>query len=551
MAPQGAVGGTINIVPKRATDDPVTDVTPMYLSNGQVGGAVDIGRRFGANNEFGVRFNGVYHDGNTAIDHNSEQLGLGVLGLDYQGDRVRLSIDLGHQEDDNDGLQRPLFVLTPIPLPAPPDPSKSFLPSWYKYDNVDTFGLARGEFDISDRWTIYGAIGSRRYDGKGIYQSPTLTNSSTGAFTATTIAQAMYDQTLSGMAGLRGKFDTGPVNHAVNFNYTNLIEDNGRLNSPTTFSFVSNIYSPTTFANPNLPIPSSAPKTASTDFASYAVSDTASILQDRIQLTFGEREQQVGAKNFNATTGAVTSNYSASALSPFAGLVLKPLENVSLYGNYIQGLQQGAIAPATVSNAGQVFPPYQTEQYEAGVKIDWGKLTTTADVFQISQPSAYIDGATNTYVVNGETRNRGVELNVFGQLTDSIRVLGGIAFNDAVLVKTAGGTFDGKTAPSVPKINLVIGGEWDTPFLPGLTLTGRVNHQASQYYDNANTQSIPGFTTLGIGARYTLERPGAKPIVIRANIENVLNNRYWQTAGAPGLVIGQPRTYLISTTFSF
>jgi iron complex outermembrane receptor protein len=77
--------------------------------------------------------------------------------------------------------------------------------------------------------------------------------------------------------------------------------------------------------------------------------------------------------------------------------VVKPFwQNVSFYGNWIQGLQQGTVVSATYSNAGEVFPPYVTTQYEAGVKIDWGRLTTTASLFQISQPSTIVNVATNT-----------------------------------------------------------------------------------------------------------------------------------------------------------
>jgi iron complex outermembrane receptor protein len=126
MPPGGAVGGTINIVPKHATDAAITDVTPTYASNGQLGGAIDFSRRYGDNGEFGVRFNGVYRDGNTAIDRNSEELGLGVLGLDYRGERLRLSADLGYQVDNNNGLQRPLLVEPGFQIPSAPDPSRDF-----------------------------------------------------------------------------------------------------------------------------------------------------------------------------------------------------------------------------------------------------------------------------------------------------------------------------------------------------------------------------------------------------------------------------------------
>ena len=53
ISPRGSVGGGINVVPKRATDQPITEFTGSYASDSQVGGAVDIGRRFGDEDQFG------------------------------------------------------------------------------------------------------------------------------------------------------------------------------------------------------------------------------------------------------------------------------------------------------------------------------------------------------------------------------------------------------------------------------------------------------------------------------------------------------------------
>ncbi len=54
--------------------------------------------------------------------------------------------------------------------------------------------------------------------------------------------------------------------------------------------------------------------------------------------------------------------------------MLKPLHNVSVYGNWIQGLRQGTVVGANFTNAGEILPPFKTNQYEAGIKVDWGTL---------------------------------------------------------------------------------------------------------------------------------------------------------------------------------
>ena len=94
------------------------------------------------------------------------------------------------------------------------------------------------------------------------------------------------------------------------------------------------------------------------------------------------------------------------------------------------------------------FPPFESTQYEAGVKVDWGKLTTTASLFQISQPSVITNVSSNTQVLAGQQVNQGLELNFFGEPMQGVRVLGGAMLLNAVLTQTQGGLTNGWIAPS-------------------------------------------------------------------------------------------------------
>lgn len=92
------VGGTVNIEPKRAGDEPLNRVSVDYTSKSQVGGAFDVARRFGDNNQRGVRVSGVHREGETAVDEQKRRLTLGTIGLDYRGDRFRASLDAGAEK---------------------------------------------------------------------------------------------------------------------------------------------------------------------------------------------------------------------------------------------------------------------------------------------------------------------------------------------------------------------------------------------------------------------------------------------------------------------
>jgi iron complex outermembrane receptor protein len=240
--------------------------------------------------------------------------------------------------------------------------------------------------------------------------------------------------------------------------------------------------------------------------------------------------------------------------TPAYAIVVKPVENISLYANYIQGLQTPHVVGGAFTNVGTVFAPGVTTQTETGVKLDMGRLTTTMSLFEIEQPSIITVGVTPnaSQQLNGRQRNRGAEINVFGEITPAIRVLGGVALIDGIQVNTPNGATDGRKAPGVAAINANIGAEWDTPFVRDLTLTGRVIYTAPQYVNVTNTLTLPEWTRVDIGARYTLTSPwNGKPIVIRANIENVFNKAYWASAYSGVITLAAPRTYLVSTTFNF
>jgi len=554
MPPIGVIGGTVNIVPKRAPDESLTQITANYISDAQFGGHLDIARRFGEDKQFGARFNAVYRGGQTSVQYNSDERALAVLGLDFRGERVRLSTDFGFQREYIGGLVPYLGIATGVSLPWAPDARKNVGQPWAFMDHKDLFGVVRAEVDLAERVTAYASFGAHDFRLEGLWTGLVTANNFNG--NASGIGTTLYSQyttQLTAEVGVRARAETGPISHELALSLTTYANQNGSASvaGPT---FNTNFYNPTVIARPNLSTPA-VTKTSTQNLSSLGFADTLSAVDNRIQLTVGARLQQVAAANFNPTTGAQTSAYDQSALSPAVALVFKPWQNVSIYGNFIQGLQQGATVGATYANAGEVFAPYKSTQYEVGVKVDWGKFTTTASLFQISQPSILTNVAGNTQYLGGEQRNQGLELNVFGEPMEGVRLVGGVMFLSAVLTKTQGGRTDGWIAPFAPGAQVNLGGEWDLPFAQGLTVTGRAIYTSSQYIDTTYPRrSLPEWTRFDVGARYAFENPGAKGklLVARFSVENVLDSNYWAGGnGATTLFLGQPRTFRLALTADF
>lgn len=549
MSPSGSVGGAINVVTKKATSTPITRLTTDYVSDSQFGVQADVGRRFGDKEEIGIRFNGSLRDGETTLDGQHKKREFGALALDFKTDNFRASLDAYSDKEQYTGGS-PWMATFASTVVAPPAAGTNVLKGEYGTIESNAFQL-KTEADLTDNITAFAGIGalSHRYYG---FITGTRTGSiaSNGSYTGYTYYQNGWNETLSLDAGLRGKFRTGPLKHEVVFSVDSLAITSGNVYT-TSSAYTSNIYSPSTASLASKA--GTAPKTSTSNLSSFALADTVSFLQDRVAITAGVRSQRVRSETFSATTGARTAAYDQNAITPAFGIVLKPFgPNWSLYANYIEGLTQGGtVTDTSAANYGTVFAPYKSKQAEVGVKWDAGSVTNTLALFQITKPSMIKDTTTNTYNADGEQRNRGVEWNIYGELTPRVRAMGGVSYTRGELTKTANGTYDGNTPYGVPKWTANVGLEYDLPWVPGLTLSGRTVITGAQYVNSSNTQRIPGWARYDLGARYATHLYG-KNVVFRAAVENVMNRIVWNGTFNDGYVTqNASRTFKLSASIDF
>ena len=549
MQPTGSVGGGINIVPKRAQSDPTNNVTLTYASDAELGGNVDIGRRFGDDDKFGIRFNGTYSDGDTAVDNQARTFGSAIVALDYQGERLRTTLDLGYQEQDMDSPTVITRVTGGIPIPKAPKASSNWFFPWTGVETDDTFAAARVEYDLTADWTFHVAMGRKKTNWSRLSYFPTVINAE-GDISATPSALEFEYRADTQEAGLRGDFAIGTINNQLSLTATRFRLRTDSASARVGSAIASNIYNPVDAPFPGA-VELDPAKASEAVLTSYALSDVISLYDDQVKFILGLRHQSIETDNFNLATGELTTKYDDSVTTPSFGFVVKPMDNVSVYGNYIEGLQQGTIVGSSFDNAGETLAPFVSKQHELGIKVDWGRFASTVSAFQIVQPSGSAPSSTGVFAEDGEQRNRGIELNVFGKVTDTIRVLGGVSQLDATLTKTANGVNNGNKAPGVPELQLNVGVEWDTPFMRGLMLSSRAIYTDEQQVNSANTQRIPSWTRLDIGASYSF-KSAKTPITVRVNVNNVTDNDYWSSAAYFGWVSpGAPRTLLLSVSADF
>lgn len=561
-APGGtALGGTVNLEPKRATAKTVTRLTANYQSTGHLGGAFDVGRRFGPNDEFGVRVNGAGRWGDVAIDDEYRSSTVLGLGTDWHNaaDTIRLSLDLAYQRAKVEHM-RPMVQLSGVSaIPAPPRADINYGQPWNYTTLRDIFGIAKLEADLAKDVTFYASFGARDSAERGNYQGFTVTDAATGAARTTGSKIPRNDNNEAGQAGIRAKFSFAGISNEINIggSHTRMVNRNaygfGNFSGSP-----NNLYNPVSvpvpdfgyFAGGNIgdPFPISRIRTSSLFF-----SDTIGFLDDRILVIAGLRRQNLDIRSYSYGTGAQSGAYNQSATTPVAGLVIKPSETISIYFNRIEGLVQGPVAPAGTINVGQIYPPYRAVQYEVGGKLALGNFNASLALFQTDKPQSYVytnGGGQQVFTVDGIERHKGIELSVDGEPTKGLRIIAGLSVTDAKQKKTTGGTYDGKIAIGVPDYTANANVEWDLGFLPGVTLTGRAMLTGKQYFNQDNSLKLDSWTRFDLGARYVVALSDT-PVTFRFNVDNVANNRYWASSLGGYLVQGLPRTVKLSATVDF
>lgn len=373
-------------------------------------------------------------------------------------------------------------------VPEVPSAAHNFAQPWTQSTLEDTVGVARAEYDFLPNWTAYASGGVRRSHEDGTYSSPTF-NAATGT-TATRGDVLRTTDALAAQIGVRGHFSTGPVTHqvAAGLAITSLedreafafsgafptsLYGGGIVPEPAATGFVAGSFSDPGLADRILT-------------RSVAVSDTLGLLNDRVLFTIGARHQQLRQNNYTVGTDTISSTFNQSITTPIFGLVVKPTDTISLFANRAESLAAGQIAPFGAANVGQTLSPNRTKQYEVGAKYDTKQFGGEIALFQLEQPTAYTDSATNLFGRNGTQRHRGIELSVYGEPVRGVRLLAGATLLNAKQLDTNGGATDGYRPVGVPSYLFNVSGEYDLPWVPGLTVNAAWIHTGNQYLDAAN-----------------------------------------------------------------
>ena len=269
-----------------------------------------------------------------------------------------------------------------------------------------------------------------------------------------------------------------------------------------------------------------------TVFSAY-IQDEVKIA-DWLRVVLGARFDSFEITVLDNRTGAVRTRKDEE-VTPRVGLILKPQDNLSLYGSYSETfLPRSGDQFADINPPNDALDPDTFSNLEAGVKWDIrAGLSLTAAVFQIEQSSPQVADSNPDTLDVIDSRIRGFEAQFQGQVTPGWFLTAGYSYLDGEQQSRTGPT--GRRVRELPEHMFSI---WNNVQATdqlgfGLGLTA----QDETFADNGNTATLPAYARVDMAVFYDVN-PNLR---VQLNVENLLDELYFPTAhSADELTVAPP-----------
>ncbi|OQK16431.1 ligand-gated channel [Methyloprofundus sedimenti] len=577
-------GGLINLVTKKPQDE-------SYYSLEQRFGSYDFYRTewdaTGAitdDNSLSYRFNGSYQNNKSFRDFNFNdrvQVNPSVTWRPSDATEMSLDVEVLHE---NYQVDRGLFAIGDRPAPIPI--TRSFIDP---NDPVDTNSKVYLGFNFTHAfnadWTIRNRFLASFVDSNDISVKPANAftvaefldpSSGNRTYLRNIFSQIVTSQTYTTNLDLTGNLELWGTNHQtlIGIDYlrsTGTYLTRGNFREPVPGLGID-IYNPVYGIDPSFYANALATPFPPGSNHSYFRDEWYGVyFQDHI--TLWDKLHILGGGRYDwATTGRGKGDSFSAAeadlpsrkdegFSPRVGILYQPWAWASVYGNWTTsfGANNGITATGATIN------PEVGEQFEVGLKTELfdQRLTTTLAYYHLTKENIMTSDFNSpdplAKAAIGEARSQGIELDMSGQITDELSVIGNYAYTDARITKDFSG-LQGNRLSNVPEHSGSLWLKYDIHHyepLNGLSFGMGVFAASQREGDDANTFVLPGYVRLDAFASYAYQL-GDSRLIAQFNIRNLLDKTYYESTdpfqNAPprvGIYPGAPLTAIGSIRLEY
>ena len=283
-------------------------------------------------------------------------------------------------------------------------------------------------------------------------------------------------------------------------------------------------------------------------------------IQDQISLTdkldirigarFDDYEQRLNNRLANTKT-----KQTQSRVSPQFGVVYEASDYVSVYGAYGENFRPLSGADAN----GDGFEPNQSSSTEVGVKftLNDGALFGNVAVFKVEQDNMLVvdDPTAFTYAAIGEAQSKGIEIDLTGELTDSLEIWASYAYVDATIENSFFDANFGYTVEAGASLLNVPEQQLSLQLVQSAVLYGKavkfgggLLHVGKRSGFFGTDFELPSYTTARVFVNYDV----TDKIGIAAEVNNLFDETYYTNSFADAWVQpGIPRNVKFSASYKF
>ncbi|WP_348637586.1 TonB-dependent receptor [Bradyrhizobium sp. ISRA443] len=550
---EGAIGGIINVIPKKPIATTYNDAEASLDSNMTRRVAVDSGGAINPNVSYRLAATGNMSDGWVDRDKTSNLAISAAV-------RVQAADNLAFTLSEDYGNRSPSrYFGTPLINGSINDALRfknyNVLDSAIHYE--DNWTQFKTEWNVADGVTVHDTLyyltSHRHWRNVESY----AWNPSTQLITRTNYINIFHDQEQAGnrmdatfrgrVLGLANEFVAGFDINRIAFTHTNN-SPYGGTSSVSVDAVDLGYFSATT--TPTTP----GYNAIANQYALFA-EDRLS-LTDKLSLVSGVRFDRPEVDRTDYKTPANSFDTSLSGTSWRTGAVYTPIPNLAFYGQYAT-----AVDPVTnlisLAASQKTFQLATGKQIEAGVKQSfWGGRGEWALAgYQIVKNNLLVPNSSNPAGLAlqvGQHSSRGVEASIGLALNDGWRVDANLALlqarydNFSQMVSGKIVSYAGNIPKNVPEQVSNVWVTWD--FAPDWSIYGGVQIVGPTFSDDANTLRRPGYAVVNGGVRW---KPDARTTVA-FRLYNLFDTVYATSAPYAGQwLLGMPRTAELSLNVKF
>ena len=247
-------------------------------------------------------------------------------------------------------------------------------------------------------------------------------------------------------------------------------------------------------------------------------------LSESVKMVLGARFDEFDISVVDVKNAGERRSRKDSEISPRAGLIYKPQENVSIYASYSESfLPRSGEQFANINGDKNQLDPDTYSNRELGLKWDIsGRLNVSAAIFEIESSSPQVADSDPSTLDVIDSTIEGFEAQVNGQLTDDWGVAVGYSYLDGEVVDEFGAT--GRRLRELPQNMFSV---WSThQVTPRLGFGLGLTYQDDSFINQSNTAVLPSYTRIDAAFYYDV----SERLSVQLNIDNLADEPYFPNA---------------------